>query len=345
MNRDYNTFWDYLVAIFLIAGAVFLAKLIYEVIYNYIEKHTPKNTFPEILIKLLKEPLLFGMIILGIWYSLQTLHFSKGGEKFINTVYYFLITFDIAWFIVRFIDSIIEKYISPFTKETETKLDDQLLPLLRKAIKAIIWILAALVALKNAGYDVGAIVASLGIGGLAFALAAKDTLANFFGSITIFLDEPFAIGDRVKIDNYDGYVEEIGLRSTRVRLLNGRVVTVANSLVVNAPIENISSEPNRKVVLTLGLVYNTSSKEMKRALELLKDIAKRCELTCDDSVAAFINFNSSSLDIEFIYYIKKESCIYEAKSQINLMILEEFKENNLEFAFPTRVVYLSKEEG
>jgi len=261
-----NSLSDYLIAISLIIVSILLSKLLYNVVYNFIEKHTSKNTFPEILIKLLKEPLLFALIILGIWYSLKTLNFSDRGEKFISTVYYLLITFDIAWFVVRFIDSVIERYIVPFTKETETKLDDQLLPLIKKAIKALIWILAILVALNNAGYDVGAIVASLGIGGLAFALAAKDTLANFFGSITIFLDEPFAIGDRVILDKYEGFVEEIGLRSTRVRLLNGRVVTIANSIIVNTPIENVSSEPSRKVAITLGLVYSTTYEQIQKTM-------------------------------------------------------------------------------
>jgi MscS family membrane protein len=337
-----NSLSDYLIAISLIIVSILLSKLLYNVVYNFIEKHTPKNTFPEILIKLLKEPLLFALIILGIWYSLKTLNFSDSGEKFISTVYYLLITFDIAWFVVRFIDSVIERYIVPFTKETETKLDDQLLPLVRKAIKALIWILAILVALNNAGYDVGAIVASLGIGGLAFALAAKDTLANFFGSITIFLDEPFAIGDRVKIDKYEGYVEEIGLRSTRVRLLNGRVVTIANSIIVNTPIENVSSEPSRKIAITLGLVYSTTYEQIQKAMQILEDIVKKCDLVEDEAVTSFINFNSSSLDIKLIYYIKPSSCIFKAQSCINLEILKNFEQEGLEFAYPTQTLYMQK---
>ena len=339
-----NSFGDYIIATLLIVLTIVLARVVYRVLHSFVEKHTNTDSFLEILTTLIKEPLLFAMIILGVWYSLQTLHFTEGHQKFISTIYYFLIGFDIAWFVIRFIDSAVVRYVVPFTKETETKLDDQLLPLVRKAIKAIIWIVATLVALKNAGYDVGAIVASLGIGGLAFALAAKDTLANFFASVTIFLDEPFNIGDRVIVENYDGFVEEIGLRSTRVRLINGRIVTVANSLLVNSPIENISSEPNRRVKLMLGLVYNTSSKEMQKALTLLENIAKECDLTEERAIAYFIDFNSSSLDIKFIYYIKKESCIFQTQSTINLKILEAFEKENLAFAYPTQTIHIEKEK-
>jgi MscS family membrane protein len=339
-----NTIGAYALSFLYIVGSVFIARGIYKIAYNFIESHTPKNSFLEILIKLLREPLLFALIILGIWYALTTLHFSPHGEKFISVTYYFLITFDIAWFIVRILDAVMERYVVPFADATETKLDDQLLPIVRKGLKVTVWILASLVALNNAGYDVGAIVASLGIGGLAFALAAKDTIANLFGSITIFLDEPFAIGDRITVNGYDGYVEEIGLRSTRLRQLNGRVVTLANSLLVNAPVENISSEPYRKVILVLGLVYDTTHEQMQRAITVLEEIARMNDLVEDDATASFIAFNSYSLDIEFIYYIKKSSCVFQAQSSMNLEILRRFAEEGLEFAFPTQTLLINKEE-
>lgn len=342
------TFWGnsigaYLLAMTYVVVSLFLARAIYGVIYRFIESHTPKNSFIEILVKLLKEPLLFALVIVGIWYALQTLQFSPEGERFIDAAYYFLIAFDVAWFVLRIVDAVIERYVAPFTERTETKLDDQLLPIIRKGVKALIWILATLVALKNAGYDVGAIVASLGIGGLAFALAAKDTIANLFGSVTIFLDEPFAIGDRISVNGYDGYVEEIGLRSTRLRQLDGRVVTIANSLLVNTPVENVSSEPSRKIVLMLGLVYETSHAQMQKAIEVLENIAKECQEVEDDASASFITFNDSSLDIKFIYYIRKYSDTLKVQSMINLEIMERFEKEGLVFAYPTQTVILSKD--
>ena len=322
-----------------------MAKFIYFVIEKILKKITSKTEtkLHDILLELLKEPLVFAFIILGIWYSLQTLHFDEKTSAFISTIYYVLIIFDIAWFIVRIFDAMIERYVVPFTKQTETQLDDQLLPILRKGIKASIWILAILVALKNAGYDVGAILASLGIGGLAFALAAKDTVANLFGSLTIFLDEPFQIGNHIIIDGYEGYVEEVGLRSTRLRLLNGRIITMSNSSMTNSPIENISSEPHRKITLNLGLTYDTSPNKMQEAIEILKDIIKTNKRIKNNSTVAFMEFNDFALIIRLIYYIEKENCIFESQSSVNMEILKQFNDAGLEFAFPTQTLHLNNE--
>jgi len=337
-----NTFSDWAIAIALIVVSILLAKFLYFIIEKFLKKFTSKteNKLDDILLDLLKEPLVFAFIILGAWYSLQILNFDENTLDFISKVYYVLIIFDIAWFMVRIFDAIVERYIVPFTKQTKTKLDDQLLPILRKGIKTSIWILSILVALNNAGYDVGAILASLGIGGLAFALAAKDTVANLFGSLTIFLDEPFQIGDRIIIGGYDGFIEEVGLRSTRIRLLNGRIVTMSNSSMTNSPIENISSEPSRKVTLDLGLTYDTTPAKMQEAMDILTDIISLNGYTDDNHIVSFIAFQDSALIIRLIYYIEKENCIFESQSSVNMEILKRFNDAELEFAFPTQTLHL-----
>ena len=137
-------------------------------------------------------------------------------------------------------------------------MDDQLLPVVRKGLRATIWILGILVALNNAGYNVGALLAGLGIGGLALAMAAKDTVANIFGGVTIFTDKPFKINERIKLGGFDGTITEIGIRSTRLKTLEGRVVTIPNAKFTGGMVENVSMEPSRKVVLNLGLVYDTA---------------------------------------------------------------------------------------
>ncbi len=336
-----NTLTEWMVAITLIGASLFLAKIAYTLISKVVKKYTAKteSKLDDILVDMLEEPLVFALIIIGIWYSIQTLHLSTALEDVIGKAYYVLIVFDIAWFIVRIFDAMIERYVVPFTRNTETRLDDQLLPIMRKGIKASIWILAILVALNNAGFNVGAILASLGIGGLAFALAAKDTVANLFGSLTIFLDEPFEIGDRIIINGYDGYVEEVGLRSTRLRLLNGRIITMSNSSMTNSPVENISSEPNRKVTIDLGLTYDTDEKQMQKAMDILQEIIIENDLLEDKAITAFMEFNDFSLNIRLIYYIKKESCIFESQSSVNMEILKRFNQEKLDFAFPTQTIY------
>ena len=135
---------------------------------------------------------------------------------------------------------------------------NQIGPILRKTVRSVVWILGVITAMNNAGFDVGALLAGVGIGGLAMAMAAKDFVANIFGGVTVFVDKPFKVGDRIVVDGIDGTVQEIGIRSSRLITLQGRMVTIPNNSFTNSPVENITAEPSRKVSVTLGLTYDTS---------------------------------------------------------------------------------------
>ena len=170
-------------------------------------------------------------------------------------------------------------------------------------------------------------------------MAAKDTVSNVFGGFTIFTDKPFKIKDRIKIGGFDGTVSEIGIRSTRLTTLEGRVVTIPNAKFADSMVENVSLEPNRKVVLNLGLTYDTSAENMKLAMKLLKDIIDSNNDTEDNCLISFNSFGDFSLGILFIYYIRKNSDILNTQTDINIEILKQFNENKLEFAFPTQTIF------
>lgn len=260
-------------------------------------------------------------------------------ESFVHHIFGFMLVVNITWLIVRLLDALIEEYIVPLAEKTKSDLDDQLLPLFRKGMKVIIWCLGIVVGLNNAGYDVGAIIAGLGIGGLAFALAAQDTVKNFFGGIMIFADKPFQTGERIIIGGIDGKVEEIGIRSTRVRTLEGRVVTIPNSKFSDDAVENVDREPTRKIVLNLGLIYDTTPDQMEQAMALLKQIADGHQDKIEaEPVIGFNAFGDFSLGIIFIYYIRKEADILGTQTAINLDILRKFNEAGLEMAFPTQTI-------
>jgi len=223
-------------------------------------------------------------------------------------------------------------------------LDNTLIPIIRRAILGVIWAIGIMMALKNVGVDVGALIAGLGIGGLAFALAAQDTIKNIFGGITIFTDRPFRIGDRIIVDGFDGFIEDIGIRSTRLRTLEKRLVTIPNYKIVEASIENISNEPMRRVILDLGLTYNTSPEKMEKALEILKGMPSRVKnVDSKEVIAYFSGYGAFSLNIRFIYWIKDVAKFPETNSNVNLDILHSFNDAGLEFAFPTQTVYIEKD--
>ncbi|WP_293689553.1 mechanosensitive ion channel family protein [Thiolapillus sp.] len=239
-----NTIGAYMLAFLLIIASVVLARVAYWVIGHVVKRFTrkTKNRMDDILVDMLEEPVVFAIVIIGIWFSLELLHTSDTAQTVIANAYYILIVFDVAWFISRILDALIRRYVEPMVMHSKSKLDDQLLPIIQKGMKIALWVMALLIALNNAGYNVGAVLASLGIGSIAFAMAAKDTIANLFGSFTIFVDKPFTVGERVLLSGHDGFVREIGVRSTRLETLNGRMVTLPNSQVANECIENISSD-------------------------------------------------------------------------------------------------------
>lgn len=336
-----NTVGEWLLSLGIILGTVIVAKLILWITKNIVRKLTDKTKtkIDNILVDMLEEPLAFALIIIGVWFALEMLNLPASVEKFISQIYYILIIFDVAWLINRLFSAIVKEYLQPLTEKTETDLDDQLLPIIVKGIKITVWIVAIIIGLNNAGYNVGALLAGMGIGGLALAMAAKDSVSNIFGGFTIFTDKPFTIKDRVVVDGVDGTVEEIGIRSTRLRTLSGRIVTMPNSKFTDNKIENISSEPNRKIVLNLGLTYNTDHNGMQKALDLLKEINEKNESTEENIVTGFNAFNDFALNILFIYYIKKGEDIMATQTAMNMEILKQFNENKLEFAFPTQTIF------
>ncbi|MBP9153187.1 MAG: mechanosensitive ion channel family protein, partial [Flavobacteriales bacterium] len=253
--------------------------------------------------------------------------------------------FNVAWLINRVIDAVIEEYLVPIIEKSESDLDDQLLPVLRKGIHAAVWIMAVIVGLNNAGYDVGALIAGLGIGGLALALAAQDTVANLFGGITIFVDQPFTINDHIKISSYEGNIEEVGIRSTRLRTFEGRLVTIPNKVFAESAIENVSAEPSRRVIQMLGLTYNTTPEKMNEALTILAGVHEKfAEHLEEKHLELFDSFGDFALKLKFVFYIKKGEDIFQIDSKIKMEILERFNAAGLEFAFPTQTIHAMVEK-
>jgi MscS family membrane protein len=286
---------------------------------------------------------MLAIIVGGSWYAVSTLNFGEGINNFVNSAFTFALVLVGAWMITRLFDALFKEYIEPLAEKSETDFDDQILPVIKKGVKVAIWVLAIILGLDNAGYDVGAVLAGLGIGGLALALAAQDAVANLFGGITIFADKPFKLKDRIKVNGYDGFVQEIGLRSTRIKTLAGTEVIIPNKIFANNEIENIQREPAKKITVNLGLTYDTKPKEMEKALKILEKIHdKNLDLLTKDKYIAFMGFGDFSLNITFIYYMKRSAGYFEPQNKINLEILEEFNKAGLNFAFPTQTIELLK---
>ena len=253
-----------------------------------------------------------------------------------------------GWFIYRLVD-VVEFHLANWTSRTETLLDDQLVPLVRKTLRVFVVIMAVLFIASNIfRWDVASLIAGLGIGGLALALAAKDTLANLFGSVTIFADRPFQMGDRIRVADYDGVVEEVGFRSTRIRLLNGHLVVIPNATIANSAIENVSRRPFIKHPMTVGLTYDTPPATVQRAVEIIRQmLAERADAFPPDlpGRAHFTELADASLTIDVTYWFAPPdwAAYLDFTHQFNMDLLTRFNAESIEFAFPTQTLYLKKE--
>jgi MscS family membrane protein len=223
---------------------------------------------------------------------------------------------------------------------------EHLFPVIRKVVMITVVIAAILLTADNLQIKITSLLAGLSVGGLAVGLAAQDTLANLFGAVAIFLDKPFRIGDRIKIEDVDGTVEGIGLRSTRVRNLDGHHVTIPNKIMGNAIITNIARRPNIKTEMNLGLTYDTPADRVKRATDILSEIFRAHPKTAD-LVITFNRFDSSALNIQVIHWWDgTDFKSYTADLQaLNLQVKQRFDAEGLSFAFPTQTLYLKREEG
>jgi MscS family membrane protein len=339
-----NTMMEWGIALGIALGAFIVGKIFYWITSGVLKRLTARTEtkVDDVIIDMIDEPLVLVIAAFGLRIAVGTLNLPGGVSQFFGNALQGLTVVAIAWMIVRLFDAAITHLLQPAVASSESDLDDQLLPILRKGGKTILWSLGIIMALNNAGYDVAALIAGLGIGGLALAMAAQDTVKNVFGGFTIFTDRPLALNDRVVVGGFDAVVEEIGLRTTRMRTLAGRVVTMPNSTISNSAVENISSEPSRKVIMTLGLTYDTSPDAMRRALEILREIeTAHTEDTDADPVIAFSGFGDFSMNILFIYYIRKGADIMGVQTSINLAILDRFNEAGLSFAFPTQTIELA----
>ena len=336
----HNTLQEWGLAFLIILGSILFARIVYWVIKRYVKAHTAKTAskLDDLLVDLIEEPIFVFIVLIGISIGIERLTFPDWLDGWMNKVIYVAFTITVTWLIARVIDSIIREYVVPLTQKSENDLDDQIVPIARKGVKSIIWILGILLALNNAGYDVAALLAGLGLGGLALAMAAKDTVANIFGGLTIFLDKPFVLNERIKISGNDGVVEEIGVRSTRLRTLEGRLLIVPNHHFTDNIVENVSSEPSRKIVLKLGLTYDTTPDNLRKAMNILKEIHANEQGVLEKNWLSFNDFGDFALGITFIYFIEPESDIADVQSRVNLLILERFNAEGLSFAFPTQTI-------
>lgn len=298
-----------------------------------------KNQLDDILLRTFEQPIYWIVLASGISVSLDLLILPEALQTLIGNVTTIVVVMFIAWSATNLISSLREVYVDPIVQRSASRLDDQIIPILEKSLKVTVWAFALLIAFDNIGFDVVSLLTGLGIGGLALAMAAKDTLANVFGSVTIFADRPFQVDDVITIKGHTGTVTELGLRTCRLRTFEGTQVTLPNSLMVGDVIENLSARTARKHSATLGLVYETTSEQLEAAIAAVKEILGAHPKVRPDFAVRFAAFGASSLDISMLYWVVPPGDFFDVVSEVNLAIKRRFDAEGWSFAFPSMTVY------
>ncbi|MEQ9187491.1 MAG: mechanosensitive ion channel family protein [Cryomorphaceae bacterium] len=353
-----NTVQDYLWVVgALIFGFIFLrfvSHRISDLIFRLIVGSSKAVDNSE-LYNLLERPLKWLIMLIVLFVGTSHLDYPVGWEMapkeefgirmLTHRLYVSFLIVVITWAVLR-ITKFFGIILMAKAEMTESKSDDQLIPFLIEIIKVLVIVLGMFIFMGSVfKVDVGALIAGLGIGGLALALAAKESLENLLASFVIFFDKPFVIGDLVTVNGVTGTVEKIGFRSTRIRTLEKSYLTLPNRQMIDNVLDNLSMRTFRRVKFNVGVLYGTTESQLKKVVQDIQKYIDEHPHTNQDGEIHFIEFGASSLDIMVLYYIDTMdwSVFLKIKEEINFEIMRIVEEHGADFAFPTQTIHLAKD--
>ncbi len=339
-------FWQYLASLIYIFLAFYLSKLLDFVVRGQLRRWSAKTktALDDILLELLRSPLKVIVFVVLLHLGLKIFSWPDWFADFFSKVLKIIVACSITYMALKLIDVLLGYWRQRRTTDEDRSFNEQLLPIVRNTLKVFIIAVAALITLQNLGLDVTSLIASLSIGGLALSLAAQDTLSNLFGAVAVLTDKPFRVGDNIKTDGVEGSVEAIGLRSTRVRNLDGFLVSVPNKTMGNATITNLSLRPNIKTVINVGVTYDTPADKVKHAAAVLEEIFRAHPMT-HDVLVGFNKFGDSALNIQVVHWWKgtNNKAYVAGLQELNLTVKQRFDAEGISFAFPSSTVYLKQD--
>ncbi|HEY8499813.1 MAG TPA: mechanosensitive ion channel family protein [Clostridia bacterium] len=340
--------WRIIAAGLIIILALAVRKVFLNMLISALKKLTgkTKSTVDDKLVEAVDPPGKLLIIVIALYFVFRVLLINVSGDSFGGHIIRTLFIFTLFWMIYR-AAGIIAHLFEGFAKKTETDVDDMLLPFINKGIKVIVVIVGITVIAKEWRYDLGALLTGLGLGGLAFALAAQETLANMFGGMTIMLDKPFLVGDWILTQDVEGIVEDIGFRSTRIRTFAQALVTVPNSTLAKTAITNWSKMGKRRINFSLRIKYQTTAEKMNKLLEKIREmLANHPEIHPQTIFVFFDKFGENGYEMFFNFFTKTTIAqkYFEVKEDINLKIMQILDELGIEIAFPATSVYIENEK-
>jgi small-conductance mechanosensitive channel len=341
-----NSGKEYLAALAVFLMAATALKIFKYVIIHKLKKISAKTQteLDNLLIKIIDSVGWLFYLLLSFYIALQFIQ----TPDFIGNAMYYVMLVAVTYYVVRGVQDLIDygtEKIVLKKREEEKETDTSIIDLFSKILKGVLWGVALILILSNLGYNVSTLLAGLGIGGLAIAIALQNVLSDIFASFSIYFDKPFKIGDFIIVGNDLGVVKKIGIKTTRLQSLWGQEIVISNRELTSTRINNYKKMEKRRVHFTFGVVYETPSKKLEKILKIVKDIFDPLELADLDRVH-FKAFGDFSLNFEVAYYVDTGDYgkYMDTQQEINFAIKKRFEQEGIEFAYPTQTLFFNKLE-
>ena len=341
-----NTLEDYLIALGIFIGVIIILKIFQVFILRKLKKlaDKTKTDFDDVVIGIfqnIRPPFYF---FIALYFGLSFLTFPDIVEKTINIIFIVAIIFEVVRAFERILDYVVSRYLKKVEKDEEDRKSSiAMIGALKLIARIIIWILAVLMILSNLGVNINSLIASLGITGIAVALALQGILSDVFSSFSIYLDKPFLVGDFIQVGEHTGTVEKIGLKTTRLRSPLGEEIVMSNQELTSARVQNFRRMQKRRVIFSLGIVYGTPAEKLEKVPQILEEVVTGTPMTEFDR-CHFKDYGDSSINFETVYYVTSRDMkdYMDTNEKVNLEIYKRFEEEKIEFAYPTQTIFLEK---
>lgn len=337
-----NRVMNYLISIAVFLVGILAIKIIKSIFLHRLKSWSKKTatTIDDFLIQIIEKKLI-PLLYFGLFYlSVNTLTLSPSVIKTLDISGLVVLTYFSLRLILALINYLLQTYwINKEVDPARQKSLKGIIPI----VKVIVWGIGITFLLDNLGFKIATIVAGLGIGGIAVALAAQAILGDLFSYFVIFFDKPFEIGDFIIVGDFLGTIEHVGIKTTKVRSLSGEQLVFSNTDLTNSRLRNYKRMEKRRVVFKLGVIYQTATGQLKEIPGIIKNIIVTMSDTAFDR-AHFFSYGDFSLDFEVVYYVMSNDYnkYMDIQQEINFSIREEFEKRGIEFAYPTQTLYIEK---
>lgn len=340
-----NTIRHWLIALAVFVGVYVLVRIFKYLLVRYLKNLAEKtdNTIDDFLIEIIHQSVVPMLYFGGVYLAMRYLEFSDRVYSITHIALLVVFTF----YTLRIITSAIKFAVFHYLDRQEgSEVKKKQARGILIIVNVVVWSLGVVFLLDNLGRDVTAIIAGLGVGGIAIALAAQTILGDLFSYFVIFFDQPFEIGDFVAVDDKTGTIEYIGVKTTRIRTLTGDVLVISNTDLTNSRVHNYKRLQERRIKFSLGVIYQTTHEQLKQIPGIIKEVIDNVEGVRFDR-SHFSGYGAFSLDFETVYYVEDpDYAIYMDKQQeIYLAIFKRFEENDLVFAYPTQTLFHTMEDA